>query len=161
MECNTELDTECNTLALTLQNAPFWLSNFVVVYQKLSKDSLELLSEIYHDKVTFIDPIHQVEGYDNLYQYFKNLYQNLSSCDFVIDGVIWQDSQASLFWTMTYQHPKLNKGKPVVVLGTSHIKGADDKVIYHRDYLDLGAMLYEQLPILGKITKWIKTKAAN
>ena len=152
---------ENTTIEQTLQGSPLWLSNFVTVYQKLSKDNLELLSAIYHDKVTFIDPIHHVEGFENLYQYFKSLYQNLSSCEFVIDDVIWQDSQASLFWTMTYQHPKLNKGKPVIVLGSSHIKGEGDKVIYHRDYLDLGAMLYEQLPILGKLTKWIKIKAAN
>jgi hypothetical protein len=153
--------TENNRLEDTLQDAPLWLSHFVVVYQKLSIDNLNLLSTIYHDKVTFIDPMHHVEGYDDLYQYFKSLYQNLSSCEFVIDDVIWQNSKASIFWTMTYQHSKLNKGRPVTVLGTSHIRGEDDKVIYHRDYLDLGAMLYEQLPVLGKLTKWIKTKAAN
>ncbi|TMM43132.1 nuclear transport factor 2 family protein [Colwellia ponticola] len=145
----------------TLQGAPLWLSNFVTVYQKLSTDNLQLLSTIYHEQVTFIDPIHKVEGFDDLYQYFTNLYQNLSSCDFIIDDVIWQGSQASIFWTMSYKHPKLNKGNCVIVLGSSHIQGADSKVIYHRDYLDLGAMLYEQLPVFGKLTKWIKNKAAN
>jgi len=152
---------ENNTLEHTLQGSPLWLSNFVLVYQKLSKDNLKLLSTIYHDKVIFIDPIHKVEGFDELYQYFTGLYQNLSACDFVIDDVIWQDSQASIFWTMSYQHLKLNKGKIVTVLGSSHIKGKNSKVIYHRDYLDLGAMLYEQLPVFGKLTKWIKTKAAS
>ncbi|TWX69620.1 nuclear transport factor 2 family protein [Colwellia demingiae] len=152
---------ENKTLEHTLQEAPLWLNNFVTVYQKLTKDNLKLLATIYHEKVTFIDPLHTVEGFENLYQYFQNLYQNLSACEFIIEDVIWQDSQASLFWTMTYQHPKLNKGQTVTVVGTSHIKGEDDKVIYHRDYLDLGAMLYEQLPILGKLTKWIKTNAAN
>lgn len=156
-----ESNTERNTLEHAMQGSPQWLINFVIVYKKLSKGNLKLLSAIYHEKVTFIDPIHHVEGFDDLYAYFKNLYQNLSSCEFVIEDVIWQDSQASIFWTMTYQHPKLNKGKPVTVLGTSHIKGEDDKVIYHRDYLDLGAMLYEQLPVLGKLTKWIKIKAAK
>ncbi len=152
---------ENKTLEHTLQEAPLWLNNFVTVYQKLTKDNLKLLATIYHEKVTFIDPLHTVEGFEHLYQYFQNLYQNLSTCEFIIEKVIWQDSQASLFWTMTYQHPKLNKGRTVTVVGTSHIKGVEDKVIYHRDYLDLGAMLYEQLPILGKLTKWIKTKAAN
>jgi hypothetical protein len=152
---------ENKTLEHTLKGAPLWLTNFVLVYKQLSEENLQLLANIYHKNVTFIDPLHTVEGFDDLYQYFQNLYQNLSACDFVIDEVIWQDSQASLFWTMTYQHPKLNKGRTVTVVGTSHIKGEDDKVIYHRDYLDLGAMLYEQLPILGKLTKWIKTKAAN
>ena len=141
--------------------SPLWLSNFVLVYQQLSKDNLKLLHTIYHENVTFTDPLHTVEGFDNLYQYFQNLYHNLSACNFVIEEVIWQDSQASLFWTMTYQHPKLNKGNMVSVSGTSQIKGEGDKVIYHRDFLDLGSMLYEQLPVLGKLIKWIKTKAAS
>jgi hypothetical protein len=142
-------------------NYPVWLSNFIFVYQKLSTDNLDLLEDLYHKDVTFIDPMHKVEGFKNLFQYFKNLYQNLTACDFVIDDVVWEDSKASIFWTMSYLHPKLNKGKRVQVRGTSHIKGQGGKVIYHRDYLDLGAMLYEQLPIFGKLTKWIKTKAAN
>ncbi len=62
---------------------------------------------------------------------------------------------------MTYQHNKLNKGEVVTVSGSSHLQGKEDKVIFHRDYLDLGAMLYEQIPLFGKLTKWIKVKAAN
>ena len=144
-----------------LQGTPLWLNNFVSVYQHLTTDNLTLLSTIYHDNVVFIDPMHQVEGFDELFKYFQNLYQNLTTCDFVINDIIWEGSQASLFWTMSYQHNKLNQGKVVTVIGTSHIKSEDDKVIYHRDYLDLGAMLYEQLPVFGKLTKWIKNKAVK
>jgi hypothetical protein len=140
---------------------PLWLSNFVKVYQTLSTDNLDLLSMIYHQEVIFIDPIHKLEGFDNLSAYFTSLYENLSSCEFVINNVISQGNQAAIYWTMSYQHPKLNKGNVVSVFGHSHIKGHEDKVIYHRDYLDLGSMLYEQLPLLGKIIKLIKKRAAK
>jgi hypothetical protein len=140
---------------------PLWLTNFVSVYQVLSTTNLDLLGTIYHKEVTFIDPMHQVEGFDELFNYFENLYQNLTSCDFVIEKVICQGDEAAIYWQMSYQHAKLNKGEVVTVYGNSHLKGEQDKVIYHRDYLDLGAMLYEQLPIFGKLTKWIKTKAVN
>lgn len=142
-------------------NRPLWLSNFVSVYQTLSTNNLDLLANIYHADVTFIDPMHKVEGLDELFKYFENLYQNLASCDFEIEHIIAEDNEAAIYWKMTYQHSKLNKGKDVTVYGNSHIKGHNDKVIYHRDYLDLGEMLYEQLPIFGMLTKWIKTKAAN
>lgn len=143
------------------KDTPLWLSNFVTIYQRLSVDNLELLSDIYHRDIIFIDPIHKVEGFENLYQYFENLYQNLALCEFVIEQIIEQDEYAAIYWKMTYQHNKLNNGKNVTVYGNSYIKGHEDKVIYHRDYLDLGAMLYEQLPILGKIICWIKSKAAK
>ncbi|TWX53632.1 nuclear transport factor 2 family protein [Colwellia hornerae] len=141
--------------------SPLWLDNFVKVYQTLSTDNLDLLSTIYHGDVVFIDPIHQLKGFNNLFEYFKNLYENLTTCDFVINNVITDKDQAAIYWTMSYQHPKLNKGKLITVIGHSHIKGYEDKIIYHRDYLDLGAMLYEQLPVLGKLIKLIKQKAAK
>lgn len=143
------------------KDSPDWLSNFVIVYQKLTTNNLDLLATVYHRDVTFIDPIHKVEGFEHLYKYFESLYQNMTMCEFVIDNVIFAQDEAAIYWTMTYQHQKLNKGEKVKVLGTSHIKGEYDKVIYHRDYLDLGAMLYEQLPLFGKLTKWIKAKAAS
>lgn len=141
--------------------SPQWLSNFVTIYQQLATDNLHLLADIYHPQVIFIDPIHQVEGLDNLSHYFENLYQNLSTCSFEIEQVISDDLQASVYWKMVYQHAKLNKGQPVTVFGNSHIQGKDDKVVFHRDYLDVGAMLYEQLPIFGKLTKWLKSRAAK
>jgi hypothetical protein len=142
-------------------NEPLWLSNFVSIYQTLSTNNLDLLANIYHADVTFIDPMHKVEGLDDLFKYFESLYQNLASCSFEIEDIIAEGHEAAIYWKMTYQHAKLNKGKEVTVYGNSHIKGQNDKVIFHRDYLDLGQMLYEQLPIFGKLTKWIKTKAAN
>ena len=140
---------------------PLWLSNFVKVYQTLSTDNLDLLSNIYHKDIVFIDPLHELKGFENLFVYFQSLYENLTSCEFVINNVIAEEEQAAIYWTMSYQHPKLNGGDVVKVTGSSNIKGHEDKVIYHRDYLDLGAMLYEQLPVLNKLIRFIKKKAAN
>ncbi len=141
--------------------SPAWLNNFVNVYQTLGTDNLDLLETIYHSNIIFIDPLHKVEGINDLHQYFESLYQNLLMCEFVIDNIIANNNEAAIYWKMTYQHKKLNKGKEVTVCGSSHIKGQEDKVTYHRDYLDVGAMLYEQLPLFGKLTKWIKAKAAS
>jgi hypothetical protein len=62
---------------------------------------------------------------------------------------------------MNYCHPFLSKGKEVEVSGTSHIQGDEDKVRYHRDFVDLGAMLYEHIPFVGKLIAFIKRRAAN
>ncbi|MFD2166863.1 nuclear transport factor 2 family protein [Thalassotalea euphylliae] len=138
---------------------PVWLSRFVETYQKLGTDNLELLGEIYADDVIFIDPMHQISGFENLEDYFTSLYTNLSSCTFVINDVMNCGDEAALYWTMQYSHPKLNKGKTVTVQGHTRLKGMGDRVIYHRDYLDLGAMIYEHIPVIGGIVKLIKNRA--
>lgn len=136
-----------------------WLRTFINVYQQLSIDNLDLLDEVYHQDIHFIDPIHEVLGFNNLVSYFDNLYANLLSCDFCIDEVIQSEDSAAIYWQMTYSHPKLNSGDKVTVSGHSHLKCKDNKIIYHRDYLDVGAMLYEHIPFVGKVVKAIKYRA--
>jgi hypothetical protein len=143
------------------QNQPIWLDKFITVYSQLSVDNLSLLDDLYHDNVSFVDPMHSLEGFDSLKSYFDNLYSNLASCSFTIVQVIHEGNQASVFWKMNYCHPFLSKGKEVEVSGTSHIQGDEDKVRYHRDFVDLGAMLYEHIPFVGKLIAFIKRRAAN
>jgi len=137
---------------------PAWLHSFVEIYQSLGVDNLELLDQIYHPQITFVDPAHQVEGIVNLRRYFKNLYTNLESCTFKIDNVFYQNNQAAIYWTMQYKHPKLNSGKVVTVEGHSTIQGTGSLITYHRDYLDLGAMLYEQVPLFGRVISFLKAR---
>lgn len=65
-----------------------------------------------------------------------------------------------VLWKMIMIAKKLNKGKPVTVEGDSHIRfgGAEGKAVYHRDYFDVGAMVYEHVPIVGGLTRYVKKK---
>jgi hypothetical protein len=150
-----------NTVNITPLDYPLWLRNFIQVYQSLSTDNLPLLSSVYDERIIFSDPVHTIEGFDNLYDYFENLYQNLVRCDFVIHKVIQEGSEAAIYWTMTYQHVTFNKGRVITIEGSSHIKGKNSKVFYHKDYLDLGAMIYEQLPVVGRFIRWVKHQVAK
>lgn len=136
------------------------IDEFVALYQQLNKDNLIRLAEVYDADIEFIDALHHVHGLAQLTQYFAGLYQSLNQCDFLIEQVIEQDGQASLFWLMTYSHPKLNAGKPVQVKGASHLK-FNEKIYYHRDYVDLGEMLYEHIPLLGSCIRQIKRRATR
>lgn len=140
---------------------PIWLDSFIDVYSQLSTDNLQLLDYLYHQDVIFIDPMQSLQGLAQLKKYFDNLYSNLLSCNFTIVQVIHEGNQAAIYWQMTFCHPYLNRGNKVTVSGSSHIQGNEDKVTYHKDFVDLGAMLYEQIPFLGQLIRFIKRKAAK
>ncbi|MDE1230773.1 nuclear transport factor 2 family protein [Vibrio aestuarianus] len=128
------------------------------VYQKLNKANLHLLDEVYHNDVVFEDAAHRLEGKVSLSEYFNNLYQNVTRCDFTIHEQQQMGNSGFLTWTMALQHPKLGKGSLIYVQGMSHLKFQDGKVIYHRDYFDLGEMLYENLPLLGSVIRAVKQR---
>lgn len=136
------------------------IEKLMALYQQLGAHNLALLDEVYADTVVFCDPMHCIEGLGPLKDYFANLYQNLSSIDFVFHRVMDDGKQAMLVWTMTFAHPKLAGGKPISVDGVSQI-GYGDKVDYHRDYFDVGAMLYEHIPGLGALVRLVKHRAGK
>ena len=55
-------------------------------------------------------------------------------------------------------HPKINKSEPYQVEGISVIQVQDEKIIYQRDYYDMGELMYEKLPVLKQVIHFIKRK---
>ncbi len=127
-------------------------------YSELNKDNLNRLEEIYHSNVVFEDAAHRIESYHSLLTYFQNLYQNVDRCQFDIAEQYQSGNAGFLTWTMHLQHPNLAGGNQVNVKGISHLKFDEGKIIYHRDYFDLGEMLYENLPLLGSVIRMIKRR---
>ncbi|MGL5304410.1 MAG: nuclear transport factor 2 family protein [Aeromonas sp.] len=138
------------------------LTRFIALYQQLNKQQLHRLPEIYAEHVIFIDPAHRIDGLAALHDYFSVMYQRLSSCQIKVMSQLQQGPQAWLSWEMVLVHPRLAGGQPVTVEGaTQLIFDGQGKVVVHRDYFDLGAMLYEQLPLVGRVVQGIKRRVGT
>ncbi|KFZ37042.1 transcriptional regulator [Shewanella mangrovi] len=135
------------------------VERFLAMYQRLNRDNLSLLADIYDEQILFQDPLHQVCGLDALTQYFVGLYQHLDYIAFDMQQVLLAPAQAAINWQMHFQHPRLNRGQLISVDGMSFLTLAD-KVTFHRDYFDVGQMLYEQLPLLGSAVRAIKRRVS-
>lgn len=133
------------------------LQRFLEVYQELDSDHLHLLDEVYAAGVSFTDPLHQVEGLPALHDYFARMYANVTSVRFDFERVLADDDEAMLTWTMHLRHPRLSPAEPLALPGATHLRFGD-KVHYHRDYFDAGALLYERLPLLGGVVRAIRRR---
>ena len=116
----------------------------------------QVLSKIYTNDVIFVDPVKSIDGLENLTEYFEDLYKSLSSCHFTLKNHTLNDHQHSIEWLMRFQHKKIGNNLPLELEGASFIKFKDEKVCYHRDYYDLGALVYEHIPILGSVIKKVR-----
>ncbi|WP_107851987.1 nuclear transport factor 2 family protein [Oceanimonas marisflavi] len=133
------------------------LNAFCHLYRSLSPGELQGLRGVYSKDVLFADPAHDIRGIEALVAYFEGLFTRVQQCRFDIIQVMEQDGEAYVRWEMHFVHPRLNGGRPVTVPGVSHLCFADS-IYYHRDFFDLGAMLYEQLPLLGKGIRALKRR---
>ena len=117
---------------------------------------MQRLGELYSDDVHFTDPLHDVHGLSDLHAYFAKLYANVSELSFDFRGFDQvREGEGYLRWVMSYRHPRLDGGRLITVDGCSHLLWRD-KVYRHRDYFDAGALLYEHLPVLGRVIAWLK-----
>jgi len=133
------------------------LARVIDLYQRLDSAHLHLLAEVYAESVLFEDPAHRIQGRPALTAYFAHLYQAVTQIDFDIHTAESAGEHGWLSWTMTLRHPRLAAGAPVAVSGATRLTfdGAG-QVSHHRDYFDLGALLYERLPLLGPLVRAIK-----
>lgn len=138
-----------------------WIDRFCEVYSELGTSNLDSLSAIYHSEVEFIDPMHRVSGRDSLLAYFKRSYQNVISCQFIITNVIATNDQAAVYWKMTFSHKKLNRQQPISIEGHSCLEEKEGLVVYHRDYFDVGAMVYQHIPLIGSVIKMINNRVGE
>jgi len=133
------------------------LEKFCWVYNQLNRDNLDMLELIYHPDILFIDPAHEFTGLAKLKSYFGNLYRNVSSISFDFTSRIQRDDDIALEWLMSVSHPKLNRGRMFRVNGISRLHVTESGLVdLHRDYFDLGAMLYERLPVFGTLIMNLK-----
>lgn len=138
-----------------------FLRDYARRFAELDKDNLHRLSELYSDDIAFTDPLHEIHGLPRLRSYFAELYANVRDLQFefqAFDQV--REGKGYLRWTMTYRHPRLNQGERITVHGCSHVLWADNKVFQHRDFFDAGALLYEHLPVMGRMIGWLKRRLA-
>jgi ketosteroid isomerase-like protein len=115
------------------------------------------LEHLYSVDVCFEDPAHAIQGRIALMNYYRKLLQGLDSCQFRFHRSVVNGTDLFLSWTVTFTHPRLNGGQLVRVEGASYLRTRHGRIYYHRDYFDLGALLYENLPLLGRLILRIKS----
>ncbi|BCD84724.1 transcriptional regulator [Pseudomonas solani] len=137
-----------------------FLQRFAEDFARLGRDNLDLLATLYSEDAQFTDPLHHVEGLPAIRRYFAGLYENVNDLNFEFHGYDQAgEGQGYLRWTMTYRHPRLAGGRPIAVEGCSHLRW-NERVYYHRDYFDAGALLYEHVPLLGGVVRLLKGRLA-
>lgn len=66
-----------------------------------------------------------------------------------IDALYTQDVE--------FRHPSLAGDKLISVRGITQIR-LTDRIFYHEDFYDLGAMIYQHVPVLGRIIRFINQR---
>jgi limonene-1,2-epoxide hydrolase len=142
--------------AQNLTSADYLAQRVKEAYLSIGSENVADLESLYTSDIHFEDPSHAVQGKRSLMRYLHKQFSNLSKCSFKFHSSIASETDIFLTWTMFLNHPKLRGGDTIRVEGSSYLRTRNGKIYYHRDYFDMGAMLYEHLPLLGRIIQRLK-----
>jgi len=137
-----------------------YLQQFAERFAQLDGDHLDRLENLYSEDITFRDPLHRIDGLDDLRAYFAQLYANAHDIRYVFAGADEvTPGQGYLRWTLQFRHPRLAGGRPISLQGCSYLQWRD-RVHFHQDFFDAGALLYEHIPLMGGAIRWLKGRLA-
>jgi hypothetical protein len=146
---------------LTMTTSADTLSaEIVALYADLGIVTEKQLARVYDPQLVFRDPIHQLSGIPALCAYLNRGSQGLNSCRFEFLDIHAGPEASWMRWNMHYSHPRLKRGAALTLEGASLLQHRD-KVYFQQDYYDMGAMLYEHLPLLGGAIGAIKRRMAG
>lgn len=131
----------------------------IEAFEGLTPADLPRLGDFYAPDADFKDPFNEVRGVPAIQQVFAHMYVALEAPRFVIHDVVAQGDQCVLTWDFIFRFRRFNR-EWQTVRGASHLKlDAHGLITLHRDYWDVAEELYEKLPGVGALMRWLKRRA--
>ena len=132
----------------------------VQFFEQLRPQDLARLSELYAPDARFKDPFNDVQGLAAIERIFARMFDSLDSPHFIVSERIVQGTQCFLIWDFRFRFKRFDTQAWQSVHGGTHLIFNDQGLAtLHRDYWDAAEELYEKLPVVGSLMRWLKRRA--
>ena len=136
--------------------------HLVTYFERLTPESLAQLDQHYTADAYFKDPFNEVHDLAGIRAIFAHMFVALEAPRFAVTERIVQGPQCFLVWDFHFRMRRYQPGQTQTIRGGSHLRfAADGRVSYHRDYWDAAEELYEKLPGVGALMRWLKRRATS
>ena len=139
---------------------PEAIERLVQFFEQLQPKDLQRLPDIYAPEARFKDPFNEVQGLPAIEGIFAHMFEALDSPHFIVTERIVQDNRCFLVWDFRFRFKRFDTTSWQTVRGGTHLIFNDAGLVtLHRDYWDAAEELYEKLPLVGGLMRWLKRRA--
>jgi len=132
----------------------------VSFFEHLRPADLARLGQHYAAEAIFKDPFNEVRGLAAIEGVFQHMFVSLHEPHFVVTQRVVQGSHCFLTWDFVFRFQRFSPSQWQTVRGASHLVYDEQGLItLHRDYWDAAEELYEKLPVVGRLMRWLKQRA--
>lgn len=138
---------------------PQAVERLVQFFEQLQPQDLQRLPEIYSPEARFKDPFNEVQGLAEIERIFTHMFEALDSPHFIVTERIVQDNKCFLVWDFRFRFKRFDTQSWQTVRGGTHLVFNEAGLVtLHRDYWDAAEELYEKLPLVGGLMRWLKRR---
>jgi steroid Delta-isomerase len=131
----------------------------VELFERLQPADVARLGEVYSANARFKDPFNEVQGLPAIQRVFDHMFTALIEPRFVIRDVLCEGDQCFLSWDFLFRMRRFSSDEQCIRGATHLLLAADGRIAGHRDYWDAAEELYEKLPAVGTLMRWLKRRA--
>ncbi len=136
------------------------VARVVTFFEALTAADVKRVGEFYCSDARFKDPFNEVQGHAAIARVFEHMYVALHEPRFVVRDIVAEGDQCFLTWDFLFRFKRFSPTLEHCVRGGSHLVfGSDGRIALHRDYWDAAEELYEKLPAVGALMRWLKRRA--
>ncbi len=136
------------------------VDRIVAFFEQLSPEAVRQMDRIYAPGARFKDPFNEVQGVEAVAGIFAHMYTALHEPRFVVTSRVVQGRQCFLTWDFLVRFQRFSPDTTQTIRGASHLElDAEGRITLHRDYWDAAEELYEKLPVVGGLMRWLKRRA--
>ena len=133
------------------------IQSIIHQFEHLELSNVQELLDIYAHDAFFKDPFNEVRGHAAIEKIFTHMFNQVDQPRFAILNHIYQNNSLCLTWQFLFSFK--NQKSQQVIRGCSWLTlNHEGLITEHRDYWDAAEELYEKLPVLGSLMRWIKRK---
>ena len=141
------------------------LQRVVHFFEHLQPSDVAHIAQLYTADAHFKDPFNEVQGIAAIEHIFTHMFEALDAPRFAITQQVHNGAQCFVTWDFFFSVPRMDKGATQIIRGATHFVLREEagvwRVAVHRDYWDAAEELYEKLPVLGGLMRWLKKQANN
>nr|WP_315464489.1 nuclear transport factor 2 family protein [uncultured Rhodoferax sp.] len=136
------------------------VQRMVDFFEHITPETVAELPHIYAPAARFKDPFNDVTGLPDIQRIFRHMFVALDNPRFVVLERVLQGPQCFLTWEFRFRFKRFSPDTEQVILGATHaVFNGAGLVTVHRDYWDAAEELYEKLPVVGSVMRWLKKRA--
>ena len=130
-------------------------------FDELSPASRDVLKELAHPDIRFVDPFNDVRGIEKVLAVFDHMFVTTTEPKFVTKPPVVMGNTAFIKWRFTCNINNRFYRKEMTIDGVTEVQFDQAGLITtHIDYWDAARQLYEKLPLLGGLLRAIRHRLA-